>query len=189
MNDQRNWLERLGEKIPGYGGYVQKERRRDIDKMHREHLADRLRTLKQTLNDVVRELTDGRRLMEVGPVDRAAKKVDMVENRVRYASYGYAGFFDVVKIEEPQLDRLYQFDLALVQKVEELEQHARSLKDAAGTAEGLKGAAANLERALDEFNRSFDERTRSINDFGPGGGSSPEDGPQGGRPGPMFGVQ
>ncbi|HEX7175317.1 MAG TPA: hypothetical protein VF240_08675 [Pyrinomonadaceae bacterium] len=188
MNDQRNWLERLGEKIPGYGGYVQKERRRDIDKLHREHLADRLRTLKQTLNDVVRELTDGRRLMEVGPVDRAAKKVDMVENRVRYASYGYGGLFDVVKIEEPQLDRLYQFDLALVQKVEELEQHARALKDGAGTAEGLKGAAANLERALDEFNRAFDERSRSINDTG-GGGGSPEDGPQGGRPGPMFGVQ
>jgi len=165
MNDQRNWLERLGEKIPGYGGYVQKERRRDIDKLHREHLADRLRSLKQTLNDVVRELTDGRRLMEVGPVDRAAKKVDMVENRVRYASYGYGGFFDVVKIEEAQLDRLYQFDLALVEKVEAIERHGRELSGKGATAEGLKQAAAELERAVDDLNRSFDERHRVINDF------------------------
>ncbi len=47
MSDQRNWLERLGEKIPGYGGYAARERRRDIDKLHREHLADRLRAAKQ----------------------------------------------------------------------------------------------------------------------------------------------
>ena len=49
MSDQRNWLERLGEKIPGYGGYVSKERRRDADKLQREHLADQLRAAKQPL--------------------------------------------------------------------------------------------------------------------------------------------
>ena len=54
-NDQRNWFERLSGKIPGYGGYVDKERRRDTDKMHREHLADRVRALKGPLNDVMRE--------------------------------------------------------------------------------------------------------------------------------------
>ncbi len=188
MTDQRNWLERLGEKIPGYGGYVQKERRRDIDKLHREHLADRLRSIKQHLNDAVRELSDTGRLMEVGPVDRAAKKLDHAENRVRFASYGYSGFFDVVKVEELQLDRLYQFDLALVQKVEQLEHLARELKSKMTTGPELKQSAAQLEGALDEFNRTFDERSRSINDFGSGGGggatsSDPSPG------GPLFGVQ
>lgn len=190
MSDQRNWLERLGEKIPGYGGYVQKERRRDLDKLHREHLADRLRGLKQHLSDVARELTDGRRLMEVGPVDRASKKVDHVENRVRFATYGYAGFFDVQKVEDAQLDALYRFDLALVQKVEELEHHAQELKSQMGTPEGLQTAAARLEQALDEFNRTFDERSRAIGDAG-GGQGGQQGGPDGGtgRPGPLFGVQ
>src|SRR5688572_26522120 len=32
---QQNWLERLGNKIPGYRGYQEKEMRRDIDKLHR----------------------------------------------------------------------------------------------------------------------------------------------------------
>src|SRR3712207_6090343 len=113
MNDQRNWLERLGDKIPGYAGYAARERRRDVDKMHREHLADRLRAAKQPVTDVVRELTSGGRLAEIGPVERALKKLDRAEQRVRYASYGYAGFFYVVKIEEPQLDTIYRFDFAL----------------------------------------------------------------------------
>ena len=54
MSDQRNWLERLGDKIPGYCGYVAKARRRDVDKLHREHLAERLRAAKQPLTDLMR---------------------------------------------------------------------------------------------------------------------------------------
>src|SRR5579885_1175746 len=127
MSDQRNWLERLGEKIPGYGGYVSKERRRDADKLQREHLAEQLRAAKQPLNEVMRELSSSGRLFEVGPVDRVIKKIDQIENRVRFASYGYAGFFDAVKIHYAQLYAIYRFDLALVEKVEALEGRAREL--------------------------------------------------------------
>lgn len=162
MSDQRNWLERLGDKIPGYSGYVEKERRRDIDKLHREHLADRLRAVKQPVSDFVRELSNTGRLFEVGPLERVSKKIDQIENRVRFASYGYAGFFDVVKVQEAELERLYRFDLALVEKVDELERHARSLAERGGSAEGLKEAAAELERAADDLNRTFDERSRAI---------------------------
>ena len=167
MSDQRNWLERLGEKIPGYGGYVAKERRRDVDKLHREHLAERLRAAKQPLNELMRELSSSGRLFEVGPVDRVLKKVDQIENRVRFASYGYAGFFDAVKIQEPQLDAIYRFDLALVEKVEQLYALARELRQKSSTAEGLKAAAAEVEGAADDLNRTFDERYRAIENFRP----------------------
>ena len=167
MSDQRNWLERLGEKIPGYGGYVAKERRRDVDKLHREHLAERLRAAKQPLNDLMRELSSSGRLFEVGPVDRVLKKIDQIENRVRFASYGYAGFFDAVKIQEPQLDAIYRFDLALVEKVERLDALARGLGQKSSTAEGLKAAAAEVEGAADDLNRTFDERYRAIENFRP----------------------
>lgn len=168
MSDQRNWLERLGDKIPGYAGYVAKERRRDVDKMHREHLAERLRASKQPLTDVMRDLSSTGRLFEVGPVDRVLKKLDQVENRIRFASYGYAGFFDAVKIEEPQLDAIHSFDLSLVEKVEEFERLARGLGGRSETAEGLKAAAAEVERAADDLNRTFDERYRAIENFRPG---------------------
>jgi len=167
MSDQRNWLERLGEKIPGYGGYVAKERRRDVDKLHREHLAERLRAIKQPLNELMRELSSSGRLFEVGPIDRVLKKIDQIENRVRFASYGYAGFFDAVKIQEPQLDAIYRFDLALVEKVERLDRLARELGQKSSTADGLKAAAAEVEGAADDLNRTFDERYRAIENFRP----------------------
>lgn len=164
--DKRNWLERLGDKIPGYSGYVDRERRRDIDKLHREHLADRLRGLKAPLTDLVRELSSGGRLFEVGPVDSAIKKLDHLENRVRFASYGYSGFFDVVKVEEAQLDSIYRFDLALVEHAEKLEAKINELKAKSGSAEGLKAASSELAAAVDETNRAFDERARAIETFG-----------------------
>src|ERR1044071_4847884 len=101
-DDARNWIERLSSKIPGYSGYVDRERRRDDDKRHREHLADRIRSLKSPLTELARELTNNGRLAEVGLPDALTKKLDHLENRIRFASYGYAGFFDAVKIEKPQ---------------------------------------------------------------------------------------
>ncbi len=163
--DQRNWLERLTERIPGYGGYLDRDRRRDIDKMHREHVANRLRALKNPLTDITRELTDGR-LMEVGVIDRVMKKLDRIENRVRFASYGYSGFFDTVKIGEPQLEAIYRFDLDLVEKVDALENKVRALASHSSSGEGLKPAAGEIERALDEMNQKFDERYNAINNFG-----------------------
>lgn len=163
--DTRNWIERLSSKIPGYSGYVDRERRRDIDKLHREHLADRLRGLKTPLTDVMRELTNTGRLFEVGPVDAAIKKLDHLENRVRFASYGYAGFFDVVKIEEAQLDSIYKFDLALVEHVDKIEAKLSELKTKAATSDGLKGACGELTAEIDQAGRVFDERYKAINSF------------------------
>ena len=173
-SDQRNWLERLGDKIPGYGGYAQRERRRDIDKLHREHLADRLRLMKSPISDAIRELSSSARLLEVGPLDHLLKKMDQIENRLRFASYGYTGFFDVVKITERQLDSIHQFDLSLVERTDDLETRVRELKAKVGSmnAGELIAAAADVEDAVDEFNQKLDERYRAINDFGQAQSSS-----------------
>ncbi len=164
----RNWIERLSSKIPGYSGYVDRERRRDVDKLHREHLADRMRRLKAPLTDLMRELTNTGRLFEVGPVDAAIKKLDHLENRVRFASYGYAGFFDAVKIEQAQLDSIYRFDLALVEHVDKIEAKLSELKTQAAASDGLKVACDGLITEIDQTDRAFDERYKAINNFAEG---------------------
>jgi hypothetical protein len=165
MSDLRNWLEKISSKIPGYSGYIDKEGRRDADKRNRENLANRLRAIKSPLTDLMKELTNGGRLFEVTPIDSALKKLDKIENRVRFASYGYAGFFDAVKIEEAQLDAIYRFDLSLVEHAEKIETELANLQSQAGTAEGLKAAAAKVVAEIDAFDRAFDGRYKAINDF------------------------
>ncbi len=163
---EKNWLQKLIDKIPGFSGYHAKERRRDIDKLHREWLADRLRAVKPAVAGVVRDLTDGGRLLEVGQLDRVGKKLDTIENKVRFASYGYSGFFDAVQIKEEQLDRIYQFDLKLVEDAELIERQAEALRGSFNTSTDLKLGASNLEQAVDSFNAEFDKRQQAINGFG-----------------------
>ncbi|MCA1594455.1 MAG: hypothetical protein LC754_17880 [Acidobacteria bacterium] len=162
MSDLRDWIEQLGEKIPGYSGYSARERRRDADKAQREHMADRLRAAKEPLNEVVRAFSSTGRLARVGPADRLLKKLDQAENRVRFASYGYTGFFDAVKIDEAQLDALYQFDHALVEQLDEIARLVGEYQDKVADESYLPTA---LEGAVDKFNRTFDERHRVLDSF------------------------
>ena len=166
MSTIRDWIDKLSSKIPGYSGYTDREQRRDMDKLHRESLANRLRAIKAPLTDVMKDLSNNGRLLEVTPVDTAIKKLDKIENRIRFASYGYAGFFDAVRIEQPQLDMIYRFVLSLVEQVEKLEAEVGELAAGAGTAAGLKDGAAKVTATIDALDRSFDERYRAINEFG-----------------------
>lgn len=161
---EKNWLQRLGEKIPGFSGYQAKERRRDVDKLQRDAIAERLRGVKGAIAAATRDLTDAGRLMEIAPLERVSKKVDTVENRIRYATYGYSGFFDVVQIKEQQLDGIYRFDLALVEKVEGVERLAAGLTSGEGA--DLKKRVGELEHAVDDLNTTFDSRQQAIDGFG-----------------------
>ena len=163
---EKNWLQRLAEKIPGIAGYQAKETRREVDKLYRDTLADRLRKVKDTIAAVVRDVTDGGRLLEIAPLERISKKVDTLENRIRFATYGYTGFFDTVQIKEQQLDAIYQFDLRLVEKVEAVEGQAAALRGGSGTPADLRAGSAALEAAVDDLGTTFDVRQQSISGYG-----------------------
>ena len=53
---RRNWLERLGEKIPGFRGFQDRELRREVDKLQREYLSAETLRLKSTVRDHARRL-------------------------------------------------------------------------------------------------------------------------------------
>ena len=50
-------------------------------------------------------------------VDQAIVKLQTLIDRIKTASYGYAGLFDPVRIKEAQLDALNRFDMAMAQEV------------------------------------------------------------------------
>jgi hypothetical protein len=146
----QNFLEKIASAIPGFKGYREKERRRDADRMSREHMAVRLEGAKKELDTLSANASRVGELDVINDIETARKRLDKVAARIRYADRGYAGFFDAVKIDEAVLDRVYQFDVALLVGVEE----ARDAAQAAGAAAGgvgpaLQGFIGRLD-ALDE---------------------------------------
>lgn len=164
--ERRNVFERIVAKIPGLKSYVDRELRRDVDKMQRDWLAERVDRCRTELNGKVRDWSRSGNLANLDLASSIEKALDRFANRIRHADYGYTGFFDPVKIREEELDRLYAFDLALIGSVEGL----------AARIEGLPSTAAGPELlstldAVQSADRQFDERARVFEDVTQKGGS------------------
>jgi hypothetical protein len=164
---KRNFLERLGEKIPGYRGFQDRELRRDVDRLLREHLAAGLGRLKAALRDRARAFTDAGKIGALNGFDRLDRQLDGLSQAIRFSDYGVTGLFDPVKIGEPELARLYEFDLSVVDDLARLEGEIAALP-----APGEEDAAPALER-LQQAVRSLDglwrQREQVAGSAAPGG--------------------
>jgi hypothetical protein len=116
----RNWLERLGQKIPGYSGFADRELRREVDKHLREHLSREVAGLRDRVRNRIADYVDGGKIGELQSFDRLDKGLDGLSQAIRFADYGASGLFDAVKIGEAELGRIYAFDLGMVTEIEEL---------------------------------------------------------------------
>ncbi|HPW54751.1 MAG TPA: hypothetical protein PLP31_03375 [Thermoanaerobaculaceae bacterium] len=149
----RTWLERLGARVPGYRGYLERELRREVDQILRAELAARLDRARASVQAFARRL----RLDQPGVLQRLAsaeKRIDAVANALRHAGSGYAGLFDAAKIYEAELESLYRFDLSLVDAIDTL----------VATAAGLDGeaAVARLEGQLEGLATQVDSRSTVV---------------------------
>jgi hypothetical protein len=144
----QNLLERIANKIPGFKGYRERELRRDADQLQREHLASRLERTKRALDDVAGTATRSGSLDVINDVETARKRLDKVIARIRYADRGYSGFFDTVKVDETVLERVYQFDLGLLEGIEEVEVAAQRAQAALEVTAAVREMIARVD-ALD----------------------------------------
>ena len=160
---QRNWLERLGEKIPGFGGFQDRELRREVDKMQREYLAGSIADLKAVVRDRARAYTDAAQIGSLHLFDRLDRRLDGLSQSIRFSDYGVTGFFDVEKIGEAELEKVYEFDLSLLGGIEAL---AGSLSAIPSPEEGdpEAGVESALER-LSDLEERWSGRGTVINDI------------------------
>lgn len=156
--------ERVLAAIPGFRGYKEKELRRESDRLVRNHLYRRLSEAKSDLKDVFQKLSD-RRLFEVlTDMDRLVAKFDRVAEKVNHASYGYAGFFNIVKVEEASLDRMIDFDNQLVDDVEKIVNEVKAFKAEVMKQEVQKAKehTQHLVETLEAFEETLDKRGEVI---------------------------
>jgi hypothetical protein len=155
-------IERLLKGLPGIRGYVDKELRRDADKRLREMIAQELETQKQAILEVQRMLLEGKGLLWLDNVDQAVQKLQILIDRIKTASYGYAGLFDPVRIREEQLDALNRFDQALANRTVDVKMAIMSLSKAVSESGDIAGATRKLTDLLAELNNLYSKRYEAI---------------------------
>jgi hypothetical protein len=152
-----NKVEEMSKDVPGYKGYKAKEVRREADKLMRLQVARGFEEQRRRLNRIEVQLANAGRLGVLVLLDRSLMRVQLLIDRLRTASYGYAGLFAAVKVREAELDALYDYDASLLGGVDKV----KALIDAvaaAGTDEDVTKAGNALLEALDEANEAFSKR-------------------------------
>lgn len=154
-------LEQLGRRIPGFSGYLDRERRRDADRLQREFMARSLSDLKRKVQDAQEALLEAGQMKLMAKLDDVGNVMDRVVNRLRHANQGYAGFFDVNQVNEEELARIYEFDLSLVNNLSHAEEAVTAL-NANVDKEDVKNRVSDLEKSIRELDSKLDERERLL---------------------------
>ena len=152
---ERNLLERLAARLPGFGGFQERELRRDVDKLQREQLAASVHALKRRAREAARAYTDAGRIGALDRFDRLDRRLDRLGESIRFADYGATGLFAVEKIGEAELQELYEVDLSLLDDVDALVVEVEELPPPreADPAAALEAVLALLAQVEEKWSR------------------------------------
>ena len=148
---QMRLSERIVAALPGFRGYKEKELRRESDKLVRNNLTLKLTKDKDSVKSISQKVADKRYMDVLTDVDRLTAKMDRITEKVNHASYGYAGFYDIVKIKEENLDRMITFDNQLLDEVNALTAAIEDLK-----TQLLSNNFANLKDKIQAITDKFE---------------------------------
>ena len=158
----RNALEELVSRIPGFEGYKEKEIRRDADHLVRQHVTRLLQGQHGRLSGLQVELLEAGKFDLLDDIERVGTKVLAVINRLKTASYGYAGLFDAVKVQEEQLEALYRFDHGLLRNVDEIQDAIDQVAEAVRSGEDLADPLRSLKSVTEELTTAVRGREEAV---------------------------
>lgn len=157
LKGERNLLEKVASFIPGFGGYMNKESRREADKMLREAIVNRYGEQVNRLQRLQTELISNGGIEYVDDVGTAVTRLQTFTDLVKTAAYGYAGFFDAVKVDEDALQKLYAFDNQLLDNVNQVTAAVNAVEAGMG-GDGIKAACRNLNTIAADSITAFERR-------------------------------
>lgn len=165
VEEDRGPLKKIQIFLPGYSGYRKKEDLRIADSMLRNQVADNFKTSVLIPLEMVREsLANALELDLMNDVAGVLSKAKTLEASIRHAEQGYSGISPAVRIREDELNKLYEYDLALFETVNALAltaKEARGQADAGNTG-AVKTVLSQLKGDIMEFSAVFDRRMETI---------------------------
>jgi hypothetical protein len=168
MSDQANQIfnqvtgnvdvvKKIMSKVPGFKGYIDRQARRDSDKLIRDMLFNRFRELEGRVSGLQRDFGNRGEYDYIDDLERTSIKLRTFADRIRTATRGYSSLFEAVKINEDALAKIYQYDSAMLDLVDEVGRAIENVEASIGS-EGLPAAVRNLETAARRCIETFDRR-------------------------------
>jgi len=147
--------------IPGFKGYIQRQSRRDSDKLLRETIASRTEDQWQRISSIQRDFISQGEIAYLDDLEAGAIKLRTFADRIRRAPRGYSGLFDAVKINENELTKIYQYDAAMLDLTQKVSSAIDNIEASIGT-DGLSAAIRNLVSAAQDCITVYNRRSEVV---------------------------
>ncbi len=158
------FLENLAHLVPGYAGYREKDHRRDEDARLRSRLLQRLLEIRGCLSNLV----SGSGLESSAGcsehLESRAARLDGIADAIRYAPYGFSGFFDAATIREDALDRILEADLLLFYDLDAIERACERIAAHPRPNGRFREAIEEADRAIEGLERHLIVRDKLLGD-------------------------
>lgn len=155
-------LQSLMSKVPGFSGYLEKEHRKGADAKHREFIAKRITAKKKAIQDIGEILMENGGLDHLDKLDGLSNICDRVIERTRHASQGFSSFMDTNVVDAERLDRIYEHDLTMLERVEGLDESIGVLEEAAENSDNVGKAIRNVKKSLQAVDADLDTRDKIL---------------------------
>lgn len=163
VEDDRGLIKKIELAIPGFRGYRKREDLRIADSLLREQLAASLGKVVSTLEDCRSELTKRMDMDLLEDMKALVNDIQAAENRVRHAEQGYTGISADIRIEEDELNRMYEWDLSLIHSIKDLAADSDNLHSSVLTGDpDLRLKMGTMSREISDFNAVFDRRVAAF---------------------------
>ena len=165
VSDRMDPLTRLIAMVPGFSGYVTRENRRAADKLMRDAIANRFEEQWKRISNLQSDFVTAGKVDYLDELEKAGIQLRTFADKIRTAPRGYAGVFDAVKINEKELEQLYNFDLAFFDLAAQIGRGIDNVEASAADDAALPAAIRNIitlsRQAVETYNRRSEAVTGS----------------------------
>lgn len=148
--------------IPGFSGYIERQNRRDADKLLRETVARRFEEQWSRASNLQSEMVSNGLFTSVDDMEKAALALRTFIDKISTAARGYSGLFDAVKINEKELDAIYQFDAAFFDLGDQVKSALDNVEASLGDEAALPAAIRNITTLARLAVETFERRSEVV---------------------------
>ena len=148
--------------IPGFSGYIERQNRRDADKLLRDTVARRFEEQHKRASQLQTDLVSAGKIEFVDDMEKATVKMQTFIDKIGRAPRGYSGLFDAVKINQKELESIYQFDAAFFDLAEQIGRALDNVEQSLGDDAALPAAIRNLATLARLAVETYEKRSEVV---------------------------
>jgi len=147
--------------IPGYAGYRRREDIRAADNLLRIQVANQMKSVRGDLEEVRDGMAMDGKVQGLQTIGNAIFTIEGLEAKIRHAEGGYSGLSATIQIKETELDKLYEYDYAMLESLDQAAGLVQAIRDAADP-KAFEIAVKTLMKSLSTFETAWKSRSNAV---------------------------